>query len=1376
MAASLTITTLGQVAIALDNVPLDGLPHKAKALLIYLACRGEPQPRTTLVGMLWPEHGEKQAMTSLRVTLTHLRKAVGPYLSITRQIVAMNQASAYQVDLLALEKGISLVQHPANASGVQSVAQLEKLSQALAYYQGDFLSGFMVSDSQAFEEWITFERERLRMQTIAAMQSLVAGYMKLGRYREGLTEAMRLLHLDPLREESHRQLMRLFAHRGQRSAALQQFENCRQILDEELGVEPTAETVTLHEQIRTGAIASPQQPLPPNLTPRPEGTRPWTREGTVPPPIWGRREGGEQSPTRSSLLDWGDAPDVTFFYGRQSELATLSSWLVTERCRLAAILGMGGQGKTALAAKLVHEVADQFEYVIWRSLLNAPPFSIILRAWLHFLSDQTLTHLPENQDEQVNLLFDYLRQKRCLLILDNAESILLSGARAGDYRAGYAEFDQFIRRVGESEHQSCLLLTSREKPRTFMRLQRRKHQVRSFALSGVGVETGQQILQMDMLTGSADEVNQLIARYSGNPLALMLVADTIDDLFAGDIAAFLAEESFIFEDIQDVLDQQFTRLSELEREILIWLTVERTPTTLQTLQENLLHTTSKSVLTSTTRSLQRRSLVQKQDDSFRLQNVIIEYVTERFIIQICQELAKGQLHLFQRHALIKAQTESHVHDSQERLILQPVCDWLISTVGKSEIAKRLQQILHQLKTDSYLSPTYAAGNLLNLLLALEIDLRGYDFAQLEIRQAYLRGFTLPGVNFSHAEFRDTTFTEDFKAVKSVAFSPDGTLLAAGMGDGTIRLWDVSSGQPARVFEGHTSFVWELDFNPDGTMLASASSDMTVRLWDVQTGQPLHCLTGHQNRVWSVAFSPAGHSVASGGDSTVRLWDTHTGKLVDSLQSQEREVVSVAFSPDGTKLASGGTDAVVYLWNLQTRQMQQTLSCDTQTLIAIAFSPNGTKLASGGYAPIVHLWDLETGQIDHAFTGHETGIRSLAFSPDGTQLASGGRDGMSSIWDTQTGRRLHVLRGHDGWIASVAFSPDGELLASGADDSSIRLWQPQTGQPLNILQGYDEQVKSIAFNSTGTMLVSSSNSGNVRLWELQSGRCMKTFVGHTKATLAVAITLDDKVIASSGNDRTVRVWDLDSGLCLYTLRDHTDEVQSIAVSPQDHIMASAGYDGTVRVWNIETGQLLARLKHDADRLNSVAFNADGSLLAAAGSHVYLWEMKTYQRRQRLDVNIPILDVDFDPNNSKRLVHHGRDNTLFLWDVEMGRMIATLAGHTKMPEAITFSRDGSLIASGGLDNTIRLWDVETKICLDVLQGHKTAIYSIAFSPDGRTMASSSYDAEIRIWDLPTRHCVKILTPDGPYAGMNIFGATGLSTTQRLGLKRLGAVEEG
>ncbi|NIV27927.1 MAG: hypothetical protein GWN58_00010, partial [Anaerolineae bacterium] len=198
-------------------------------------------------------------------------------------------------------------------------------------------------------------------------------------------------------------------------------------------------------------------------------------------------------------------------------------------------------------------------------------------------------------DEQLSLLFTYLRQHRCLLVLDNVESILQS-ERAGYYKPGYETYGQLIRRMGESEHQSCLLLTSRESPQEVARLEGDTLRVRSLQLAGLTGEAGQEILKAHGLVGPVDQEVALVTRYSGNALALKLVARTIQELFDGDIAAFLSVETPIFDDIRDVLDQQFARLSPLEQEILVWLAIEREAISRQALVDNLVPAVSQRTL------------------------------------------------------------------------------------------------------------------------------------------------------------------------------------------------------------------------------------------------------------------------------------------------------------------------------------------------------------------------------------------------------------------------------------------------------------------------------------------------------------------------------------------------------------------------------------------------------------------------------------------------------------------------------------------------------------------------------------------------------------------------------------------------------------
>jgi WD40 repeat protein len=278
------------------------------------------------------------------------------------------------------------------------------------------------------------------------------------------------------------------------------------------------------------------------------------------------------------------------------------------------------------------------------------------------------------------------------------------------------------------------------------------------------------------------------------------------------------------------------------------------------------------------------------------------------------------------------------------------------------------------------------------------------------------------------------------SVNSVAFSPDGRLLASGSNDTTIKLWDVATGREVRTLTGHMLEVTSVAFSPDGRLLASGSCDYTIKLWEVASGREVRTLTGHGGSVRSVAFSPDGRLLASGADDgKIKLWEVATGREVRTLGTWwTLWVDSVAFSPDGRLLASAsGTE--IRLWEVASGSLVRTLEGHTDPVRSVAFSPDGRLLASGSADETIKLWEVATGREVRTLMGHTDWVRSVAFSPNGKLLASGSGDKTIKLWEVATGREVRTLEGHTLVVTSVAFSPDGRLLASGSFDWTIKLW-------------------------------------------------------------------------------------------------------------------------------------------------------------------------------------------------------------------------------------------------------------------------------------------------------------------------------------------------
>lgn len=580
---------------------------------------------------------------------------------------------------------------------------------------------------------------------------------------------------------------------------------------------------------------------------------------------------------------------------------------------------------------------------------------------------------------------------------------------------------------------------------------------------------------------------------------------------------------------------------------------------------------------------------------------------------------------------------------------------------------------------------------------------------------------------------------------ALAFSRDGTRLAIGGRDGSVRVWNFENRAYDRTLEGATGPVSSLSFSADGDQLAIGRFDSTLWIWRLSDGSVRYRLRGHSDRLTAVAFgvqsmgaTPGGHMLASASrDGTVLAWNSGTGRSVALFNQHEGAVNTLLFAPlppgvdaESEKLATAGADGTIRFWMPQN---------DILILTMYAFAPPGEVLPEN------------------------TSIQALAFTSDGGLMASGDNHGNIALWNGITGEPYRAFQAYRrSPVRELAFRPGTTTLASLGEDGTVRFWNANPTvnlgevevEPIRTLDVFTGAVNNLAVDASGTRLAAAYADGAVRLWDLDNGTLLATLRAHTGPVNAVAFNPSGSQLASGGRDGSVRIWNLSAlpppnspasplqDPLQFSLLGHQNVVLDVIFSPDGSRVFSASADGTLRMWDPANGRPIATLRTGRDWVESLAFSPDGTHLAVGDERgvIQIWDTSSLVSPLALpDVlsanGQALLALDYAPAGGL-LASGGEDTLVQLWDDARGELIRTLSGSTRRISGVDFESAGQYLAGSSSDGIVQLWSAELEKPLfslqedwplaDVVFGHRLDSQDIL-------LTTASSDGTIGIWSV-------------------------------------------
>lgn len=524
-----------------------------------------------------------------------------------------------------------------------------------------------------------------------------------------------------------------------------------------------------------------------------------------------------------------------------------------------------------------------------------------------------------------------------------------------------------------------------------------------------------------------------------------------------------------------------------------------------------------------------------------------------------------------------------------------------------------------------------------------------------------------------------------------------------------------------TLSGHSGSVQSLALSRYGK-LASASYDGTVRIWNLSSGLCLMSFRADKVPISSVKWVRNETLATISTDGTVRTWDT--GREQVQMTSETKDVLSLKeerkMTPNGRATPPPKTKIQGFQFSLE-------------SFVSVAWSQSG-KLALAAEDGTVFTWSRINNKPPTQLGVHGSPITALEWAGD-DRLATAGSNGAINIWYTNTRKRV-VIPAHNEEVVSVSWSKDRSRLASVSTDNTIKIWNANTGEYHGFFEGTSKQIHSLAWSTDGRLAGADDNK--IKIWLPGSGQCLAELEGHTHRIWSLVWLAGGNRLASASRDRSIKVWDVSRRESTATLPSHNSTVNAVVWSPDRAKLASASVDGTIKIWDASNGQFLKNMTGHTDSVLALAWSSDGSKLASGSkdSTLIIWDASTGDLVSKLEDHVRSVSSVAWSTDDTKIASASEDHSIKIWDAtaQTDSPLLTLKDHTDSVSSVVWSSDNQQLASVSQDQTIKIWDATEGSC--VLDMHSESYFGrpVAWSHDGKMIVTASeMGRKLQTWDL-------------------------------------------